>query len=65
MQKLHLWMVKNWDAVDGDHRNTAEAAVGVDSSSLQESNELAEAACGSFENDQKLQEDIAIPAAMA
>jgi len=66
VQKLRLWTVRNWDAVGGDHRNAAEAAVGVDIPSLhQESNEMAEPAYGSFENDQKLQEDSAIPAAMA
>ena len=65
MRRLHLWTVQNRDAAGGDHRSAAAASVGVDMSSLQESNEMAEAAYDSFDTDLKLQEDSAILAEVA
>lgn len=67
VRRLHLWTAQNWDAAaGGGHRNVVEAAVNADMSYLQESNEMAEAACDdSFDTDQKLREDNAILAPVA
>ena len=69
-------MVRNSDAAavavadvaaggGGDHCNAVVVAADVDISCFQESNEMAAAAYDSFGTDQTLQEDNAIPAAVA